>query len=229
MDIERNETEIREVDGPIQEAKEDKYAAAKAERNKAHVTTAYLTYARSNKAEDDQWRLAWSIEHFARTKVKRVEQEHNFRETAVDAEDVTQEVILDVKSSLPGFRGRTPLEFLSWLQTICRRHRVDFFNDSFDATCKTDGLYKEHEDEDGFVRQTENIKMYPKLRNDQGLDGYIKIPEWITGDDRYICKLIMDGKTHKQIGPYLGMTEAAVKMRVQRMRKTGKEKKSKKS
>lgn len=206
------------------EPKEDKYAATLAERNKAQVTAAYLTYARSNKAENDQWRLAWSIGHFARTKVKRVEQERNFRETAVDAEDVTQNIIMDVKRSLPGFRGETPLEFLSWLQTICRRHRVDFFNDSLRDTCKTQGLYKEYEDEDGNVSTRDN----PLLYGDQGgVDGYIEIPEWITGTDRYICLLIMSGKTYKQIGEFAGMTEAAVKMRAQRMRKTGKEKKSK--
>jgi hypothetical protein len=77
-------------------------------------------------------------------------------------------------------------------------------------------LYK-----DGDDGPFENPDIYREDEYHQ-TERYTQIPEWITGDDRYLCKLIMDGKGYAEIGEYIGCSEGAVKMRVSRMRKRAK-------
>jgi len=229
IDIGTNETEMQVVDEQIREqeakeAKEDKLAAALRGQREARIIAAYEAYLKSGRADGRYAMLLDEVWKFALLKVRRVETQ--LPEIAVDSNDIAQDTVIAAIKGLPSFRGETGSQFLSWLKRICYCHKNDFFKKSLKSAQKFESLLMEHEDaEEGHTWPTDNINMYPELRSDQGFNGdYFQIPEWVTGDNRYICKLIMDGKTYEQIGGFLGVSEQAVKSRIARLREIAQEK-----
>jgi RNA polymerase sigma factor (sigma-70 family) len=217
MDHEMNETEMQEVDGQIREqeakeAREDKLAAALRHQREARIIAAYEAYLKSGRADGWYQTLLDEVWKFALLKVRWVETQ--LPEIAVDSNDIAQDTVIAVIKGFPSFKGETASKFLSWLKRICFCHRNDFFKKSLKSAQKFESLFTEHEDSDNNEWQTDNPAMYVES---EGVGGYFQIPEWITGDDRYI-KLIMDGKTYEQIGGYIGCSEGAVKTRVRRLR-----------
>ena len=219
-----NETEVQEVDEQIRsqeakEAKEDKLAVALRNQREAGIIAAYDAYLKSGRADGRYGMLLDEVWKFALLKVRWTETQ--FPEIADDSNDIAQNTVIAVIQGLPSFKGETASKFLSWLKRICFCHRNDFFKKLKKIDQKFEPLFTWHEDEDGHERKRDNPAMYPE---EAGVGGYIRIPAWITGDDRYICLLIMSGKTYKEIGEFLGITEKAVERRVARIREQGQKK-----
>jgi DNA-directed RNA polymerase specialized sigma24 family protein len=210
------EVKVKVEDAPRQT---DRLPRLLQEQREAQVIAAYEAY-RAGKGRT----ILQEITRFATNKVYWVDVQ--FPETVKDVDDIAQDVTLAVWQALESgtFRGKTGREFLSFLKTVCYNHKCDHFGKSLDNKQNKVSFFVELEDEDGNATTRDNKELYPEP---EGVGGYFRIPEWVDGDNRYICKLIMDGKTYEQIGEYLGISGNAVKLRVAKIREQAQKKEKK--
>ncbi len=130
---------------------------------------------------------------------------------AITADDVANKAAYNVWKSLGTFKGE-PDAFPSWVNRICYTAGHDALEEVEADNMGKVPLEVEHEDDPGFLSDN------PLLHRQSKLTYARPLPAFIQGHDRLICDYIRDGLTYKEIGAILVMTEAAVKMRVTRMR-----------
>jgi DNA-directed RNA polymerase specialized sigma24 family protein len=127
-------------------------------------------------------------------------------------DDYAQEIAALVWQKLPKFEGTYP-EFRVWLKNICINYRARAKEDVAEDKYEQVPLQVEI-DNDGEPETIDN----PLLYLSSGYAFKENLPASIEGEDREICTWINDGKTYAEVGERVGLTEAAVKQRVYRIR-----------
>lgn len=190
-------------------------------KTKDNITTAYKAYAAQEEDAESQFYSA--LFEFALSKIS-----HAVYGSALGdktPEDHAQEVCVYVWQNLPSFKGE-PDSFYSWLHRICYTKGVSAFNEYIELDGKREELFIEQEAEDEDERIIDNPSIYAREKFDipaRSLPGFIK------GIDAEICDWIREGLNYAQIASKLHLTEAAVKLRINRMRNKIKEIKNVKS
>jgi hypothetical protein len=102
--------------------------------------------------------------------------------------------------------------FYAWLCSICAR-------DARHAAMEIDEHLDVFKDKLYFIGEDGEVVDNPILNRTDGFREHEReLPEFIQGKDRLICDLIRAGMNYEEIGEYLGISEAAVNSRIQRMR-----------
>jgi len=138
-------------------------------------------------------------------------------------EDVTQIALIRMADALPRFKG-TSEDYFYWLQKLIYNAVLDARKGSVKEDSRLAPLFVVNEDgeedEHPGIGGKIAIKRNGKVEYQDAPQEFVrKLPDWIQGDNLMICKLIREGKSFAEIGEALGgMTEAAVTLRVSKMR-----------
>lgn len=187
----------------------------KRQKTKDAMTSAYLAY-KNNKA-GSLTVLLGIIKKFAIAKMYDLEIDFVKTGTAETVDDWAQEVLIRVWQGLEGFSG-VPESFYPWVHKIIFNRSTHAFNMLDDERSNKLSLTVTGwtGDDAKIAYDQENPEIYKSLG---GYEGYITIPDSIQGVDLDICKLMIAGTRYEQIGEELGLTCAAVKQRMSRLRK----------
>ena len=176
-------------------------------RTKRTLTDGYIAF----KAQEDgaENKLLELIRRFALAKVKaRIA---DLGEVSRDAEDLVQEVLIEIWGSLGDFRG-DETSFYGWVHSICFRQ----FSRAA-GEIKMEGASRIAlqvvDPEDG--HKIDNPAMRPECRPQFARE----LPDSIQGVDRRICEYMRSGFTRKKIADFLSTSEDAVNKRVSRMKR----------
>lgn len=187
---------------------------------RSRIIAAFEAYQRHEPFSFDE--LLKVVREFTYKKTYHLELEFSDFGTAETADDWAQEATIAVWMGLKDgtFRGNSGEEFYSWVHSIAYKKRIDGFNYILGEKENKAPMFVElHEggDVDAGTFEEENPEIYhhPVIN-----ESSFSIPESITGLDKSICDLILDNKTYAEIGELVGISEAAVKKRLQRLRQT---------
>lgn len=199
---------------------------------RAELMSAYEAYQRREPASMDK--LLMVVRKFAYMKLYHLE--HDFKDfgSAETVDDWTQDVSIRVWQSLLKNDNRTPASFYAWVHKIAFNKGNASFNKLaaeratavplfVNSTLVRLGQAGDGDPEDD--HQEEN----PALQEEGHSNPSVCIPKSVQGVDLTICKLLLTkvvgaedgkerGRTYADVGFVLGMTENAVKKRLQKLR-----------
>jgi len=207
-----------EIEGP------NKQAGRKKLRIKKQLIRAFTAYQEQQPGGLDL--LLTLVRTFAYNKLYYIEYEFKNFGTAETVDDWAQNIVIDVWQQLDA--TMTPDKFYAWVHKITYNHGVDAFNDVLKQKSQKVGLTTVVNGDDG-PEEIDNPEIY---KDSGGYDGRFRLPDEITGINRDICNLLMSEiddfddegtsytrtRTYAEIGRILGISESAVKKRIERMR-----------
>lgn len=181
-----------------------------------------IGYSRNRKKLEDAFKLYQNKVHMAESDLFQVVTEFAEKklafslmdtdENASSYKDHAQEVAIYVWEKLHTFKGDASA-FYSWVHRICYTKSMKAHNQVRKDKDKRIPLQIESEEDEGFL--DDNPDLYTPARQT-----YVRaLPDFIQGKDRLICDLIREGLDYKRIGDVLVISEAAVKLRVAKMKK----------
>jgi DNA-directed RNA polymerase specialized sigma24 family protein len=155
--------------------------------------------------------------------------------SAETVDDWAKDVVINVWQNLEKKTFATPGDFYSWVHKIAFNRSTDAFNDLLEEKSKKVSLFVKTEeggdDHDGDDESVEN----PLIHNQDAHNTYVHvdIPDSVQGVDLTICHLLRSGveeedkngeylrrsRTYAEVANVLGMTEDAVKQRLNRLKK----------
>jgi len=225
----------------------DKLAELKRTKTRQNLIEAYDSYTRREAGSLDRLMVQVRKFAFTKVSHLEHEHSFKEFGTAETADDWAQEVSIKVWQGLTGtgrkqwvpkakVKGKELTHgelFYAWVHKIANNQGADAFNDLLEEKKTKVSLFTsvDEEDEKGKV---ETFTEENPLIHDQGA-GYGRhpalIPASVTGRDREICivlaspvseerngKYITRGRNYAEVAQVLGMTEAAVTLRLHRLR-----------
>jgi len=175
--------------------------------SRAKIEAAYTLYLIRAKSAENA--LFEAITEFARSKVCSALYESE--EAHMAPEDHAQELAVYVWERIGGFKGSSA-SFFSWVHQLCHAKATQALDEEWVGQQGKIELFVEDEEGSGFLETN------PELYSEKTLTIPRPLPKFIQGVDRLICDLIGEGLKYKEIADTLNITEAAVKMRTQRMK-----------
>jgi RNA polymerase sigma factor (sigma-70 family) len=205
---------------------ENREAAKTRGRIRKGLIAAYEAYQRREPASMDA--LMVKVREFAYMKVYHLEFEFNKFGSAETADDWAQEISIKVWQGLEKFDNdprSTPESFYSWVHKIAFNQGLAAFNDLKKQKREKVGLTVKPRDEFGSEEEEEDN---PEIYESKIRDSFIRIPASVTGIDLNICKMLLTkvrgkdghhrGRNYAEVARALNMTEASVKMRLNRLK-----------
>ena len=176
-------------------------------RNREKIEEAFNLYATNNEIHLNQ--LLEVVTTFA--KGKMVHSMNNTDEAYTTPDDYAQAVAMKTWRSLPAFVG-DGASFYSWLNRVCYTTESDAHEELSKGSEGKVPLMVESEDEPGLMEDN------PLLSRNTRAQTVRALPEFIQGTDKLICSYLREGVAYKEIGRILLLSEAAVKLRIEKMR-----------
>lgn len=193
-------------------------ASVSRDKTKAALIAVYKLYTKDNKKYEGEFYKA--ILAFAKLKIAYIEYEFFNLGTAGTVDDYAQESAIAVFKGLKKFRGNSE-SFYAWVHKICYTTASGLFNELHRQKVEKVAIFLEEKGDDGegssFVEENPLLS----ARFGSGGNGHRRVDDILAnvdGTDKWICQLIMDGNTQKQVAGLLHMGEAAVKARLHRMK-----------
>lgn len=134
----------------------------------------------------------------------------NCAEGMDDFEDVASHVAEKIWKSLPTFKGDS-LAYFKWLNVTQKNAGIDGVRKVRRETDSNVPLMVEYEDGE--------LEQNPLIDRQRKQEYVRELPDWIQGNNLWICMLLREGMSYAQIAKSRGMTEKAVKECAAKMRK----------
>lgn len=194
-------------------------SAIKYKNEKVSIQHAYKAFI--DKQPGAEGELLSLLLTFARKKITH--STYHLDETSNTEDDFAQISVLEIWNKINNVTFVTvePSQFYGWINRTFYYRGIDAYNSQMDEQLKKEPLMVESDVEQGEIRDN------PKLRIDRGESYTIRLPDYITGLDRFICRQIESGLTYPQIAKGHGMKLNTIKKRVERIRKKVEQEKAK--